>query len=249
MDYHLFGTVRIPDAILDAQNTDKLLIFAGAGISKPSGIKSLLEIFKNEIKKHGIDENEGYEKITNLLEEKGIDIRNKIYNYLENGKFKPNSYHKNILKLFTKSENIKIITTNYDDLFQKAAKELKLPKLNFFTHRALPSYDNIDRLIQLHGSTLDTYNDLVISSKHFNNTYFSGGSLITFITEVFKHNHILYIGFSNNDIIWELLSNVHSDIDIKYRYALCSDKDTKFWNELHISKAKGNKGPKGPAFR
>lgn len=187
---------------------DKIAIFAGAGISRDSGLPLANEL-KKSILSNLMEKQEDIEEIMhsempfeffvqNLTDNKNEKIF-KIFKYGE-----PNTNHILIAKLAKLGIVKTILTTNFDHLFEKA---LKNEGLDFFTYYAdedfsnvlLQNIENRINLFKIHGS-IDDY-------KSLKNTLNSVGQGLTpdkinIMDYVFSdgpHNKVIVLGYSCSD--------------------------------------------------
>lgn len=199
------GEIKNKISILkEAIVTDRLVIFAGSGISLDSGLPlwgSLLE----GIKKHLNEEIRGDDalKIAQLLyNEKGekeyYDIVKELlykdstekYNHLHEMIFKLNPQH--------------IITTNYDNFFEQIIENEGLDFSIVVKDEDLPYAKFKNLLIKYHG---DFENHNIILKE---NDYLEFSKLNTlkeiFVKSLFSNKIILFIGYSFSDINLKILS-------------------------------------------
>ncbi|HFD11600.1 MAG TPA: hypothetical protein ENJ32_03890, partial [Crenotrichaceae bacterium] len=113
------------------------------------------------------------------------------------------SAHKTLLDLATTPEGkVRIVTTNFDRLFEKCGKKIsawKPPKLPD------PSKHNeLDGIVYLHGCVNNDYSDsegngFVLSSSGFGRAYLSEGWATAFIKEILNQYSVVFIGYSADD--------------------------------------------------
>ena len=122
-----FGSVDFDERILNAIRDDKLVIFAGAGVSmgSPSNLPSFWKLAKDIASGTGLEPTEPLDRFLGTLNNKGIDVHQRAIEPLSLEGSKPNDLHRNIIRLFRDSKKIRLITTNFDLLFEEACKELK----------------------------------------------------------------------------------------------------------------------------
>jgi NAD-dependent SIR2 family protein deacetylase len=140
----------LPDELINAQREGKLLLFCGAGISQSVGLPSFEKLVENIAKKlfNLTKNNDSYVKdngtidkeFTELMEKQHYDraifyLENKLpdydrkclIEYLKKELIKQDAsskYHQIILELASSSKGTRVVTTNFDDLFEKAQNEL-----------------------------------------------------------------------------------------------------------------------------
>ena len=233
----LINGIDFPEKILKAINEDNLVIFAGAGVSKgaPSNLpdfKGLAEEIGRQCgrvycyKKDDIDEIVEIDEFLGDLErDYNTDVKRKVSEVLSNNA-KPNDFHKNILNLFQTPEAIRIVTTNQDELFEAAMKELGMNGVNIFSAPAIPYGDDFSGIVHLHGKVSDP-DHIVITDSDFGKAYMLRGYASTFLVSLFQKYTVLFVGYSYNDRIVRYLTSAITKYNIKNAYILCSEATTK----------------------
>ena len=56
------------------------------------------------------------------LKDRGVQVHQRAAGILQPDNLKPNVLHQNLLRLFKKTGPVRIVTTNFDRLFEQAAK-------------------------------------------------------------------------------------------------------------------------------
>lgn len=238
----------IPNEILEAQQNNKLVIFVGAGVSvaPPSNLPDFVKLAQKlalgsslnlEIDPNGKSK-EPVDRFLGRLE----DTRPQSLHWLQEQIatcFKevtePNELHKNILRLFG-LKNIKIITTNFDNLLSIAAKQLQLD-IKTYCAPALPLGDNFDGIVYLHGCINDEPKNLVATDKSFSQAYLCKGWASRFILDVFSNYTVLFIGYSYDDTVLNYLTRGIVSKDI---YAIIPNGHVQDWQHLGIKTIKYN---------
>lgn len=188
--------------IKEAINNDRLVIFAGAGVSKDSGIPLWGELI-NELKNYLNEKT--YEsdslKIAQILyNEKGEKEYNEI---LKDLIFKSSSKYNSIHEIIFELNPQHIITTNYDNFFESIIKSKGLPFSVVSKDIDLPYAKHKNLLVKYHGdfdnhNTVFKENDYLEFSK--NNTLKE-----IFVKSLFSNKVILFVGYSVSDINLKML--------------------------------------------
>lgn len=183
--------------IQKAMRQNKLVIFAGAGVSKCSGVPLWGELI-NELKKElDLDPNESdYLKIPQLYRNlrKDKEYFEKIKEILKDGKVQFNDVHRAILDL----NPCHIVTTNYDDLFEQA---IKSRNENFYTisqDKDLPYNGGEKFLIKMHGDFKS--GDIVLTENDYLDYSKNYPLIRAYVMSLFASKLVLFIGFSFSDI-------------------------------------------------
>ena len=222
---------EIPDELIFAHEDGNVVFFCGAGISKDAGLPLFKELFENVRSKLKIAlsheenilvENRQFDQAFQLLErkmegsERGIlKIREVVARQLQVGGNKaiPRnglSKHKAVLNLArTRDNKLHLVTTNYDLLFDRAARQIGLGKLSEFNAPLLPVLKpyHWDGIVYLHGklgehaSTDSQLESLVLTSGDFGNAYLVDRWASRFVADLFKNFTVCFIGYSADDAV------------------------------------------------
>jgi hypothetical protein len=216
----LFGSVEIPEALLEALQNNKLVIFAGAGVSmgKPANYPSFSKLAKDinrgtldldRFIKIEIDEKdekkkevwiEPIDRFLGLVEEKGINVKKLACQLLNLSESKPTILHQNLVKLFKTPDKLRLVTTNFDPLFNNYASKLwKLDNPKYYYAPALPLGNDFSGIVYLHGSVLEDEKHIVIMDKDFGRAYLTEGWAKNFLQAMFSEYTVLFIGYSYGD--------------------------------------------------
>lgn len=212
---------NIPDELLQAHEDGNVVFFCGAGISYPAdlpGFKGLVDKIyleigetKNEIESNVYDR-EQFDSTLDLLERRVVGERQTVRKALLKS-LKPNfrkkhalRTHEPLLKLSCDNEGMtRLVTTNFDRIFEKVIKQRKLDINSFVTPLLpIPKKSRWDGLVYLHGLIPDkeNYSDLnrlVFTSGDFGLAYLTERWASRFVSELFRSYVICFVGYSIND--------------------------------------------------
>ncbi|WP_323586241.1 SIR2 family protein [Aliarcobacter butzleri] len=181
-------------SIQNALDNKNLTIFAGSGVSADSNLPLWSDLI-SDIKKSLKTEEKDYLRVAELfyLQFKENKYYEKITEYFPQSSF-PNLLHKTIVNLEVKN----LITTNWDELFEKAMYE----DGKFFDiikdEEDIGYTTGFSKLIKMHGS-IDKKNIVFKESDYLN--YSSNFPLIeNYVKSVFSTDTVLLVGYSLNDI-------------------------------------------------
>ena len=129
------------------------------------------------------------------------DIEDVVSRLLSSSNIANTICHKIICDLATTSKGeMRVITTNFDDLFSRASER---------EGRVYPDFPKItirrklSELVYLHGkcnnSNKSDTNELVLSSRAFGKAYMSDGSASKFLKDIFNHHTVVFVGYSSED--------------------------------------------------
>jgi transcriptional regulator CtsR len=183
--------------IRNAIDTNKLVVFAGAGISVDAGIpnwETLIDELKSEI---AIPPNEeDYLRIAQMYynERQQKEYIDKVRAVFKHKKVKFNEIHDWIFKL--KPEHI--LTTNYDELLEQVIKKESLPFSVVSKDKEFPYALNTNLLVKVHGDLNDT--DIVLKEDDYLDYSLNHPLIESFLKSVFASKIILFVGYGFSDI-------------------------------------------------
>ena len=202
----IIQNIDIHDDLLKAFEENRVVVFAGAGVSmqSPSNCPSFSDLADRIAEGTGlIRGNTPIDQFLGQVASRGIDIKNKAAEILSNSLH--NNVHKALLRLFPSSDKIKLITTNFDLLFEKCADEenIKIPRI--FSAPAMPKGKCFTGLVHLHGD-IKYPDDFVLDDKSFGEAYITDSWAARFLTDVCLNYVTVFIGYSLDDIIMKYLT-------------------------------------------
>ena len=213
---------EIPDELLQSHEEGKVVFFCGAGISYPAGLPGfgglVDKIYKSigdvpSIIEQQAKDKDQFDAVLDLLERRLPGQRYALRTAL-NKSLKPNlrkkgaiETHKALLTLaHDRKGALRLITTNFDTLFENAGKKIGIKSLNTYSAPMLPIPKNSkwNGLVYLHGQLpkkLDEalLNRLVITSGDFGLAYLTERWAARFVSELFRNYIVCFVGYSIND--------------------------------------------------
>lgn len=209
----------IPDALLAAQERGDVLFMCGAGVSMPAGLPSFLRLAKLTADALSVPQNDPtrlmvqhalggaaltlpldlvFEKFQDAYGERQVEA--KVAKLIRPAAGVDLSSHQTILKLSRDGKGRpRVLTTNFDPLFERAHKRLK-------THIAplLPRSDcqALEGAVYLHGRAGGQGNgpfNLVLSSRDFGRAYMAQGWATEFMREALARFTLVLVGYSADD--------------------------------------------------
>ena len=130
----IFQGIRLPNDVSIALDRGELVVFVGAGISKP--LPSNLPLFDGLVVKVGqvfgknISKDEvrdrGEPEILSEWHAEKHDVHSAVEKIIGDGdsSSKPTELHQELFRIFKKSQKVRIVTTNFDNHLSTAAKEV-----------------------------------------------------------------------------------------------------------------------------
>ena len=234
------GKVELPDGVIDAMSENRLVVFAGAGVSvdPPAGLPSYLDL----IKQLGADAHRPLQPIDldqpdvllGSLADGGMPLKERVVQLLTVPSSRPNPYHLALVSMFRDCESVRIVTTNHDTLFNQACLDVydREPELHFAP--GLPVGDDFTGIVYLHGSVLRDSRHLVLTDDDFGRAYLTQGWATTFLRAMYAEFDVLFVGYSHGEPVLRYLARGLSTRND--RHALTSeDANVADWRRLGIT--------------
>ena len=227
--------IDFPKKLLDALSDGSLVIFAGAGVSmgKPANLPNFRNLAEKIASGTGkkLSEDKPEDQFLGELKQSGVDIYNRASEVLNRPGLEPTELHCNLLRLFSTPESVRIVTTNFDLLFEHAAEKVFDSSPEVFRAPALPLGNKFSGIVHVHGSVYSP-EDMILTDEDFGRAYLVEGWARRFLVELFRFFTVLFVGYSHNDTIMNYLARALSGHG-KPRFAL--DKDVRGkWEILGI---------------
>ena len=210
----------IPERLLEAHEDGDVVFFCGAGISYPAGLpgfEGLVDKLYGQLapvpdaEQKAARKAKQFDTAIALLEEKHVGGREQVRETLNQilrpriTNPKATATHRALLTL---SENRKgqrrLITTNFDRLFQIVMRRNKL-RVTTFQAPLLPvPKTRWNGLVYLHGLLAakpdsDNLNSLVVSSGDFGLAYLTERWAARFVSDLFRNFTVCFVGYSIGD--------------------------------------------------
>lgn len=230
--------VSIPDTLLEAQRKDRLVIFAGAGVSLDS--PSDLPLFDALARRVGEKSSHPFtdqdlvnpDRFLGDLSER-TDVHQLAADIIGVEGSSPNDLHRAILHLAVAGgSSLRVVTTNYDLHFSTAARTELIDAPNFDAP-ALPMGDDFLGIVHLHGSLRQTARHLVLTDKDFGRAYLTDAWAAQFLHRMFREYTVLFVGYSHADMVMDYLARGLPRGTS--RYALTPENDLSRWRRLEIT--------------
>ena len=141
--------------------------------------------------------------------------------------------HRDILRLFPNGVSPRVVTTNFDLLFEQSAKELFGVEPDVFRAPALPLGREFEGIVHIHGD-LASPSGMVLTDKEFGRAYLTDGHSRLFLVELFRTFDVLFVGYSHSDTVMNYLARALPADQTKHRFALTDDGDGGHWRFLGI---------------
>lgn len=201
--------IDFPRPLINAIRDREFVVFAGAGVSmgEPACLPSFVALADRVAAETGKsrkkEEREAVDAFLGRLEQSGPDVHTLAKRALSGGDGKepePTELHRSLLRLFRNSEEVRLVTTNFDDLFEKAVPAVFDERPEVFHAPALPLGNDFTGLVHVHGSVREPER-MVLTDGDFGRAYLTEGWARRFVVDLFQAKTVLFVGFSHEDVV------------------------------------------------
>ena len=233
------ASIDFPVDLLNALRDDKLVVFAGAGVSmgQPAYLPSFTHLAEMIAKGTGetLRPGEEIDHFLGRLQYGGVKVHERAAEKLSRADIEATELHWNLLRLQPKTGPVRVVTTNFDLLFEQAAREIFHKHPEVFHAPALPLGRQFKSIVHIHG-TINQPTEMVITDADFGRAYLNEGWAQRFLVELFSNFTILFVGYSYNDRIMNYLTRALPPRETEQHFALTGkcDNDTDRWHLLGI---------------
>lgn len=233
-----FGDIDVPQAVLDAAEAGTLVLFVGAGASRPT--PSDLPDFEQLVRKiaalAGRDPTDAEVRkpdvLLGRLEDSGVNVHELVAAAIDQAGSQPNPLHTAIVGLAAICRTPRIVTTNYDRHLTSAAAALSLD-LEIYEAPALPVGDDFEGVVHLHGSLSQPSRRLVVTDTDFGHAYLREAWAARFLERMFATCTVVFIGYSHGDVVMQYLArSLGPEND---RYVFTDDDQNSEWRRLGLT--------------
>ena len=236
----LIKGIEFPDQLLEAQAAGELVIFAGAGVSRPP--PSNLPLFGELSERIGQnfhvkkEDGEPDDRYLGRLKNHGVLVHTAASNILLDPASKPQELHKLLLEIAPSKARIRLVTTNFDAHFSTAVHALSGNEVDVFYAPALPLGDDFNGIVYLHGGAAKDPSRCVLTDGDFGRAYLAQGWATRFLAAMFARYCVLFVGYSHNDTVMNYLARGLPSRREKHRFAFVEDRDNEIskWRFLGI---------------
>lgn len=242
------GVIDFEDSILDALRDDKLVVFAGAGVSMgpPSSLGSFEKLANDIAQGTGQVASAPLDRFLGELQHRKVAVHERAAHLLSPSGSAPNALHHDLLRVFRSGAQVRLVTTNFDHHFETAAGALFESLPDVYRSPALPLGRDFNGIVHLHGS-LARPSSMVLTDADFGLAYLTEGWARRFLVEVFRRYTVLFVGYSHADVAMNYLARALPADSVAGRFAL-TDEDGS-WDLLGIKSIRFNKGAGADAYK
>lgn len=227
------GAIEFDDCILDALRDDRLIVFAGAGVSMgpPSNLASFWKLTCDIAQGTGLAPSEPLDRFLGQMHHRNVAVHERAAQLLSPAGSAPNALHHDLLRLFRTVDRVRLITTNFDLHFETAANALFGAVPDVYRAPALPLGHDFIGIVHVHGA-LPRARDLVLTDADFGRAYLTEGWARRFLVGVFRRYTVLFVGYSHNDVVMNYLARALPADNVASRFALTDEGGS--WDLLGI---------------
>ena len=238
--------VNFPEALITAIRDRDLVVFAGAGVSmgEPAGLPSFVKL-ANRISEHTGQSRRNDEPIDAFLgrlerDGDGVDVYTRAVRALsreDEEPPQPTHLHRGLLRLYRGPDQVRLVTTNFDELFEEAVSDVFDHGLQVFRAPALPLGGDFSGVVYLHGSVREPKR-MVLTDGDFGRAYLTEGWARRFVLDLFQAKTVLFVGYRHEDVVVSYLARALPPADEPRRFALVGslryEHDLARWKKLGV---------------
>lgn len=227
--------IDFPNKIIDSIQNHTLVVFAGAGASvdPPTSLPNFEKLAKEIAEGTGytLKKSDSCEVFLGMLKAQGIPVNEQAAEILSGTCVEHNKLHEAIIDLFPDPTEIKIVTTNYDQMFEHVLSS-RGGQTEIYNIPALPLGNDVNGIIHIHGN-VDQPKYMIVTDEDFGKAYLTEGYASRFLVQLFETYTVLFVGYSYNDTILRYLTRAMSRNNTRKKYILTDDKKSD-WSALGI---------------
>jgi hypothetical protein len=231
-----FGDIDIPSELLKALRDSKLVIFAGAGVSMgaPANLPDFTRLASLVAAGTGKSPEDPVDRFLGRLHHDRVDVHARVVKELGRPETAPTTLHCDLLRLFPSVDQVRLVTTNFDLLFEKAADCEFDQSIEVFRAPAFPLGGSFNGIVHLHGA-ISRPHEMVLTDADFGRAYLTEGWACRFLLDVFRSFSVLFVGYSHKDVVMHYLARALPVSEVDKRFAITHEgDDLHHWDVLGI---------------
>ena len=193
--------IDFPKPLLNALRDDKLVVFAGAGVSMgaPACLPGFAELADMIAKGTGeiLQEREPIDRFLGSLQHAEVKVHALAAEVLSQEGLEATELHRDLLRLYSDAAQARIVTTNFDLLFEQASEAVFDDKPEVFRAPALPLGHQFSGIVHVHGAVSHP-NEVVLTDLDFSRAYLTEGWARRFLVELFRNFAVLFVGYRHD---------------------------------------------------
>lgn len=242
------GKVDFPEPVVAAARNRKLVVFAGAGVSmgEPAGLPGFRALTEKIAEQSGESELDikkaldgvGPPEYLGRIESRGTDVHALAAEELSKPGIRYTELHRVLLSLYPGPEAVRVVTTNFDRLFEQAAGDV-FPASGSATLESdsfpkFPAGRDFRSIVHLHGDVARP-SGMVLTDKDFGAAYLGREPQAQrFVIDLLSMNTLLFVGYSGGDVIFRYLTRGLSLAGSPRHFVMTRAEDEQAWRELGI---------------
>ena len=178
---------------------------------------------------------EPVDRFLGRLQHRQVDVHARAAQALSRGDLKPTELHRDLLRLFSGAGQVRVVTTNFDRLFEQASKDVLDSSPEVFRAPALPLGNEFNGIVHVHGAVSHP-GGMVLTDRDFGSAYLTEGWARRFLVALFRDFTVLFVGYGHNDTVMNYLARALPESAASRRFALTGqhDADLQRWRILGI---------------
>ncbi|MXW26863.1 MAG: DUF4020 domain-containing protein [Dehalococcoidia bacterium] len=189
------------------------------------------------------EEGEPVDSFLGRLQGRGTNVHERAAEALRGGSPAPTSLHADLLRLYRAPQSVRLVTTNFDELFEQAAAQVFDTPSSVFTAPALPLGSSFRGIVHVHGDLADP-RGMVLTDADFGRAYLTEGWARRFLVDLFRTYSVLFVGYSHSDTVMNYLSRALPP-DACDRFALTDEPDSTKWQLFGVQPIRYEKSAEG----
>ena len=205
-------------------------------MGQPANLPSFAKLATDIAQGTGLEKCEGepLDSFLGRLRYRGVEVHKRAAGRLLRDNPQPTDLHRQLLRLFGNADSVRIVTTNFDELFEQASSGVFGSPLDVYTSPALPLGNNFKGIVHVHGS-LKNPDEMVLTDEDFGRGYLVEDWARRFLVALFLEYNVLFIGYRHDDTVMRYLGRALPPDQIQRRFILTSDtQNTDQWGPLRI---------------
>ena len=186
-----------------------------------------------QVQKRNLHDQEDEDAFLGRLALRGVDVHSRAAQHLNRDGIEPTPLHFNLLRLFSNIQHIRLVTTNFDLLFEQAAQTEYGEMPEIFRGPALPLGDDFEGIVHVHGS-IQRPLQMVLTDQDFGRAYLTEGWAREFLVGLFHSFAVLFVGYSHDDIVVNYLARALPEGTVGKRFILTDKGRDPRWKILGI---------------
>ena len=229
--------VDLPQAVLDAQAEDRLVLFVGAGASvdAPSGLPLFDKLARllADMARVPFNEKVAPDFFLGSMPE-NFDTHRHTRDIIAREDSSPNTTHAALVRVASSVGQLRVVTTNFDNHLRSAAVAGGIEVSDTWIGPALPLGEDFTGIVHLHGSVLREPRKLVLTDRDFGRAYLTNAWATRFLLPMFQRFTVLFIGYSHDDPIMRYLALGLPSGTPRYAFTTSKEANDAKWTRLGV---------------